>query len=136
MKSMHDRLFDKVLVTESCWLWTGALNEQGYGLVNVGPRGAQRLRRAHRLMYELRVGPIGEGLAIDHLCRVRHCVNPDHLEPVTTAENNRRMVAAVYAPAKTCKRGHPWSENGVWRKAGYRACMACHRENAARRRYL
>lgn len=73
-----------------CWLWTGPLDRQGYG----------RLKRfngntlAHRAVYTLLVGPITYGLTLDHLCRVRHCVNPDHLEPVTHAENCRRGVRA------------------------------------------
>ena|SRR5579885_311897 len=77
---------EKIAVNEDgCWLWTGALSE-GYG--------RQRVRDfvylAHRLVYELLVEPIPEGFDIDHLCRVRRCVNPAHLEPVTRAENLRR----------------------------------------------
>lgn len=69
-----------------CWIWTGALNGNGYG----------RLRRnsfnlyPHRVAYEYEVGPIPEGFQIDHLCGVRACVNPDHLEAVSQYENNRR----------------------------------------------
>ena len=71
-----------------CWLWTGALLD-GYGIVKVGGG----VRRAHRVVFEFERGPIPDGLELDHLCRVRRCVNPDHLEPVTKAENIRRERA-------------------------------------------
>jgi len=71
-----------------CWRWTGAISDTGYGdfflSISVGTV------RAHRWAYEERRGPIPRGMDLDHLCRVRHCVNPDHLEPVTRAENLRR----------------------------------------------
>ncbi len=71
---------------DGCWIWTGALDRGGYGLFK------SRQVMAHRFAYELWVGPIAEGLHIDHLCYVRPCVNPAHLEPVTQAENNRRAA--------------------------------------------
>lgn len=73
-----------------CWLWTGYVLPTGYGTVNAF--GTVLL--AHRAMYRLLVGAIPDGLTLDHLCRVPHCVNPDHLEPVTRAENIRRRDAA------------------------------------------
>lgn len=79
-----------------CWLWTGTINHKGYGAISVDGR----TKAAHRVVYEMRVAAIPDGLVLDHLCRVRHCVNPAHLEPVTTSENNRR--SAVFNPA--CKR--------------------------------
>ena len=69
-----------------CWLWMGALNRAGYAQLYLN--GAARL--AHRLAYAEHVGPIPDGLPLDHLCRVKRCVNPDHLEPVTASENVRR----------------------------------------------
>ena len=71
-----------------CWIWTGARQTNGYGSACIPGTGRSAL--AHRLVYELLVAPIPEGLQIDHLCRVKACVNPKHLEPVTAAENNRR----------------------------------------------
>lgn len=112
-----------------CWLWTGAM-KNGYGSARV----AGRTQVAHRLTWELAQGPIPEGMHIDHLCRVRACVNPDHLEPVTVAENNRRMVRDVYANATHCKRGHLWTENASIHPRGYRYCLACHRDREAERR--
>ena len=82
-------------VTESgCWLWLGELNRNGYGRLSVGGRRAM----AHRLAYELLVGPIAPGLVLDHLCRVRCCCNPAHLEPVTVRENTHRGEAVLFSP--------------------------------------
>lgn len=69
-----------------CWIWIYGRTGSGYGGYPVGRRVVQ----AHRVIYEREVGPIPEGLELDHLCRVRECVNPDHLEPVTSAQNAYR----------------------------------------------
>lgn len=80
------RLSERVEKNGECMLWQGALNYAGYGHLRVGGR----LTGVHRIAYELAVGPIPAGLEIDHLCAVRNCVNPAHLEPVTHEENLRR----------------------------------------------
>jgi hypothetical protein len=91
--SPAERFAKKVEVADSgCWLWTASTNEGGYGHFWRGP---DDWMVAHRFSYEHFVGPIPEGLDLDHLCRVRHCVNPEHLEPVTRRENLRRAWAAV-----------------------------------------
>ena len=77
------RFWSKVKKSRGCWLWQGAINTNGYG--NFHNKG--RTVKAHRFAYEICVGEIPKGLTIDHLCRVRHCVNPSHLEPVTMREN-------------------------------------------------
>lgn len=86
--SLADRLADRydIDTATGCWNWKGRPNSRGYGRINfVGKRVF-----AHRAMYETLVGPIPEGLTIDHLCRNKLCVNPAHMEPVTAAENTRR----------------------------------------------
>lgn len=90
--SLEDRLNRHLDKTGDCWLWTGRLCHNGYGHVRVGSTVA----RAHRVAYELWVGPIPEGLHLDHVeergCTSRACCNPAHLEPTTQAENNRRAA--------------------------------------------
>lgn len=84
-----------------CWLWTGSLDKHGYGRSYLNGRN----RSAHAVMYELTIGPCPDGLELDHLCHVRNCVNPTHLEPVTHAENLRR--ATPRKKKAECKNGHP-----------------------------
>lgn len=94
-KTAHERFQAKVSPAgDGCWLWTGARFFNGYGQFRGGGGGSARVR-AHRWSYEYHVGPIPEGLQLDHLCRIRHCVNPAHLEPVTQAENNRRKPSLL-----------------------------------------
>lgn len=125
-----------VFAEDGCWHWTGPLFSNGYGAFWSGKRNV----RAHRAMYELLIGEIPAGLALDHFCRVRHCVNPAHLEPVTLAENNRR--AARNPHATHCPKGHELSpENTCLERNGrYRRCRTCVREYArayrAKRRAL
>ncbi len=112
-----------------CWQWTGALVD-GYAHFWGGPdRGYVR---GHRFAYEELVGPIPDGLVIDHLCRVRRCVNPAHLEPVTDRENILRGEAPSAIAQRTllCKRGHPLAGPGAdvyITPAGTRSCRACAR---------
>lgn len=99
-----------------CWLWTGRLFSNGYGCFML--KGRSLL--AHRVAFEWQ-GDIPEGLHLDHLCRVRACVNPAHLEPVTIQENNRRASAA-----KThCPYGHPYNESNTYVWRGGRYCRTC-----------
>lgn len=117
----------------SCWLWTGTINVDGYGKVSF------RLpcRLAHRVVYERLVGPIQDGLQLDHLCRVRNCVNPNHLEPVTSRVNSLRGegLAAQNVIKTHCPAGHlydaanlsPYTRGG---KARY--CRTCNSERSRR----
>lgn len=91
MRKLKPRIEGRYEVdANGCWLWTGYIHHRGYApIIAYG-----RVTTAHRVSYEQHVGPIPEGRVLDHLCRVRHCVNPDHLEPVVVAENNRRGLLA------------------------------------------
>ena len=91
---------------------------------------------AHRWSYEYHVGPIPDGLQLDHLCRVRHCVNPQHLEPVTARENTLRGMSFVaHLAARTeCINGHPLTGGNLRMEGTVRRCRACKREEARRRR--
>lgn len=118
-----------------CWLWTGYLDYKGYAPLSVD----RHFVKAHRFSYELFVGPIPPGLTIDHLCRVRHCVNPAHLEPVTARINTLRGVgpAALNAAKTHCPEGHPLSGSNLVPIPGRsgrfrRGCRTC-RSNRERR---
>lgn len=114
------------------WLWTGTVDTNGYGRVIIDGRNMA----AHRVAYEWLVGPIPEGLELDHLCKVRHCVNPAHLEPVTHKENTARGdTITARASAKThCPRGHVLAGENLVPSSlrnGRRDCLACSRLRAA-----
>lgn len=119
---------------EGCWLWTRAKSGAGYGQLRV----AGKVVYAHRFAYELLVGPIPEGLTLDHLCRVRACANPKHLEAVTLRANLLRGTSrnANNARKTHCLRGHPFSGPNLYvRKDGHgRECRACNtiRKRASR----
>ena len=120
----------RILKTESCWLWQGKVNNSGYGSFSVDSL------LAHRFAYESWVGPTPEGLHVDHLCRVKLCVNPDHLEAVTPLENCRRKELALgIGSAKThCPHGHAYDEENTYHHpTGRRYCRACARIRAARK---
>lgn len=126
MGALHDGgspvNWDRVNKTETCWLWTGALTAEGYG--SLGHDG--RICYAHRVAYEELVGPIPDGRVIDHLCRNRACVNPDHLEAVTQQENTLRG-ARSYALTGRCRSGrHEIKSDEDTQPAGrWRRCRAC-----------
>ena len=122
---LTEELDDKVYrdPNSGCWVWLGAGGGGGYGRIGV--------KFAHRVVYEELVGPIPEALVLDHLCRVKPCVNPYHLEPVTHAVNVSRANAAV----THCPKGHRYSlENCYYRSTGYRRCRECNRLYMERRR--
>ena len=123
------RFWDKVAKGsgDECWLWTGRLGDRGYVRFQVDGR----LIQVHRFAYELLVGPIPVGLTIDHLCRVRHCVNPSHLEPVTVQENLMRGESppALNARKTHCPQNHPYDSSNPKRdNRGRRVCIECRRE--------
>lgn len=93
---IEERFWSKVAKTSTCWLWGGSVRANGYGVFSF----QARTMLAHRYAYELLSGPIPTGLVIDHLCRVRNCVNPAHLEAVTQSENVRRGFCPVVTRAR------------------------------------
>jgi hypothetical protein len=114
----------KVSLVGGCWVWVGARSGNGYGAFKHGSRTIL----AHRLVYEVVVGPIPRGLSLDHLCGNKACVNPAHLEPVTHRENMRRATSEV------CKYGHAFTPRNTYvSNRGSRHCRAC--DAARHRRY-
>jgi hypothetical protein len=131
MDIIKQRFFQKVDIPigTGCWMWTAGTSPKGYGRFSVG---AQRVF-AHRWAYIYAKGPVPEGLELDHLCRVRSCVNPDHLEAVTHQENIRRSEAgdrSKHQSIKThCPSGHPYSGSNLYilKSRFGRSCRECHR---------
>ena len=133
-RSPVDRFAEKVALTDSgCLQWIAGLNGSGYGTFNAGP-GTSVV--AHRWSYEHHYGPIPRGQVLDHLCRNRACVNPEHLECVTTQVNLLRGVGVGSANTKKthCPAGHPYAGDNLYippRRAN-RMCRACRRDQKLR----
>ena len=119
-------------VTESgCWLWLGSINRGGYGKLSINGKTVT----AHRAVYEQHLGKIPVGLCLDHKCKVRCCVNPSHLEPVTLKENIRRgdtgKMAGSFNRMKThCLNGHEFSLENTKHYMGRRLCLKCRPKKA------
>lgn len=129
---LRHRIEERIERKDGHWLWTGSLATRGYGRIRID----NQRPLAHRLAYELYVGPIPDGLTIDHLCRVRACVNPDHLEAVPMRVNILRGVGAtaIHARQTHCKRGHPLVGEHVYLSSnGHRRCRTCQLERHAAR---
>lgn len=112
-----------------CWWWLGTRSRDGYARIGIGRLGSVAV---HRLAYELLRGPIPDGLELDHLCRHRSCVNPDHLEPVTRRENQLRGESPAGRAARTthCPSGHALTIDNLTNhglKRGFRECLECKR---------
>ena len=134
-RPLEERLWSRVErgSGDECWSWLGSQNSRGYGQI----MAHGHMTGVHRVAYELAVGPIPEGLQIDHLCRNPLCVNPAHLEPVTQRENMLRGVSpgARAVRDNVCKRGHPFDLlNTYVDPKGWRRCRECHRLDEIRRR--
>jgi hypothetical protein len=143
MKTPEQRFWEKVgphTDPDACWLWQGAtitVHGLRYGRFGIGPANHHKTVLAHRFSYELLVGPIPEGLTLDHVkargCTNTLCVNPGHLEPVTNKVNILRGVgmSALNSQKAACLRGHPFdAENtyiGVGVYGSRRQCRACGR---------
>ncbi len=132
MSSNHtppDRFWANIEFTDTCWLWRGALNNFGYGRLGS--------KYVHRMMYEFVYGSIPEP-TLDHLCRTRHCLAPEHLEPVSLRVNLMRgySPSAIHARKTHCVHGHEFNEpNTIARNGGrHRRCRECTNAQARERR--
>jgi hypothetical protein len=129
------RLLAKVDTTDPqrCWIWQGAQSKEGYGHFRLYPFTEQ----AHRVAYWAFIGPIPDGLEIDHLCRQRACINWRHLEAVTKYQNMIRGegLCARYARRVACKHGHPYTPESVYLYRGARLCRICMRARDRARRH-
>lgn len=130
-----ERFYSQTIISNNCWEWTGHIMNAGYGALSTNS-GTQLV---HRYAYKQFIGEIPDKMTIDHLCKNKLCVNPDHLEIVTRTENIRRCglvgVAKVEASKKYCNKGHSYKLYGVRYKNGYtdygtrkfaRRCTKCH----------
>lgn len=130
MLTLEERFFSKVAPAsaDECWLWTARLDEYGYGVFTVNSRP----RRAHRIAWTILRGYLPDELTIDHLCRVRNCVNPYHMDPVTSRVNTMRAKGTI--GRTTCINGHPYTEGSVYVNRGIKYCRKCGSEH--NKRYL
>lgn len=134
MKITSDRPLPKELaervaiLSNGCWIWQGGVMPTGYGRIHWGGKA----HYAHRVAYELSVGPIPPGFEVDHLCYTRLCVRPDHLEAVTPRENRVRARARIQA----CPKGHAYDEANTYHRIDRpgRQCKQCRREGMRRAR--
>jgi len=126
MLSARDRFWLSVSKTEDCWLWTGYLNHAGYGAFFDHGRTL-----AHRYAWEMDHGPVPNGMAVDHICFVRACVNPAHLRLLTISENCSRKLRSLSA---YCQRGHEWTPENTYitPAKGTRVCKVCRRGRQAK----
>ena len=112
----------RILLTSGCWLWTAYTNHAGYGQFRL----RKTTVRAHRVMYATWVGAIPDGYEVDHLCKVRHCVTPEHLRLID-AESHRQQGAEYLSNRDTCVNGHPYTDENTRRRPDRRRdCLECH----------
>ena len=132
-RPIMERFFDRVCFEPNtgCWLFDGSFSPDGYAYFYVSDK---KMKVAHKFLYEREVSPVPEGMELDHLCLVRCCVNPQHLEVVTHAENVRRGQPRNFNRNKThCRNGHPYSGyNLTITPSGERTCKTCSREATRR----
>ena len=127
----EQRFWPRVLHTETCWLWQGSLTHDGYGRFSLNRR---RTMVAHRFAHEMVNGPVPDGMTLDHLCRVRHCVRPSHLEVVSMRTNLLRgnTLQARNAAKTHCPQGHAYDLVLKWYDSTQRGCSICRRETVKR----
>jgi hypothetical protein len=131
MGNDEERFLSKIRVAPTdCHLWLGSVNRYGYGEFRLRTTN----KAAHRYAWERVNGPIEGDLTIDHLCHVRHCVNPDHMVLATVADNVRRARARARAESTHCGYGHEWTDENTYLYRGQRQCRACGKRRSAKRR--
>lgn len=132
-RPLGERFWEKVDASGVCWEWTKGKNDKGYGSFRL----EGKTRGAHKVAWELLMGPVPAGLDLDHLCRNHACVNPDHLEPVTRRENVLRGVNAIpgkhhhMAQRTHCVNGHKYTEENSYHRKdrpGHKQCRTCKRD--------
>src|SRR6266850_7192766 len=138
--TLHKRLRQKIRIEGDCWIWTGKKKTSGYGTYMV--RRADNYRKfkefvVHRLIYLLLVGPIPKNKELDHLCRVRLCCNPKHVEAVTHQVNNNRGFgpSGINSRKRFCKRGHEFTPKNtcyLMNPGRKRRCRTCWRDYMAK----
>lgn len=126
---LRERFEGKISSEDECWVWQGAKSDTGYGSLGVEGKTCH----AHRIAYEFWVGPIPPRKTIDHLCRNRACVRPEHLEAVSPKENSAKGLLGVLK--KECAQGHPWTPEHIYDRPGSnkRMCGTCNRERSRAR---
>lgn len=141
MASLQERFETKYIPepNSGCWLWTGGATSAGYGIIYTGNSGElPKSTTAHRIAYLLFKGPIPDGLEIDHLCRVRSCVNPDHLEAVSHRVNlfRGKSISSIHSRLTHCPKGHPYSDDNLYvhNKTGWRQCRICRSHHSRNRK--
>ena len=134
LQKLKERIENSYTIVGDCWEWKKSYTKVGYGKISLFINGRKITTNAHRVSYIVFNGVIPDLMVIDHLCRNRRCINPEHLEAVTYQVNNTRgeSFAGVNSRKTHCKRGHPFDEKNTWyrekpEKHIHRMCRECHR---------
>ena len=136
-RSIEERMWDHVRTEKGgCWLWEGYVDKDGYGRMVSREHSVVVSGYVHRMAWEQYRGAIPKGMQIDHLCKIKNCVNPEHLEVTSPQVNNLRSnsMAAKYARRDACKHGHPLTGANVRKVGNTRVCQTCNRQRVAEHR--